>query len=115
MFTVVQLSCNLGRVHGPRLRTVLRGLRSVDCALLTVFGGLCFVDRALRPAGVPDPRSKRSSGLRPPRSPQLLAVLVRHLGQHEPKVRMHLDATAARGIFQRQGLSKVGHIDTDVL
>ena len=40
-------------------------------------------------------------------------TLLRDLGQHEPKVRMHLDATAARGIVERKGLSKVRHIDTD--
>ena len=42
-------------------------------------------------------------------------LLLRDLGQHEPTVRMHLDATAARGIIEQKGLSKVRHIDTDVL
>ena len=28
---------------------------------------------------------------------------------------MHLDATAAKGIIDRRGLSKVRHIETDVL
>ena len=41
-------------------------------------------------------------------------TLLRKLGQHEPKVRMHLDATAARGIIERKGLSKVRHIDTEI-
>ena len=42
-------------------------------------------------------------------------TLLRDLGQYEPKVRMHLRAAAARGIIERKGLSKVRHIDTDVL
>ena len=33
------------------------------------------------------------------------------LGQHVPKVRMHLDATAALGKVERKGLGKVRHID----
>ena len=42
-------------------------------------------------------------------------TLLRDLDQYEPKVRMHLDATAARGSNERKGFSKVRHIDTDVL
>ena len=41
-------------------------------------------------------------------------ALLRDLGQHEPKVHLHLDATSARGITERKGLSTVRHIDTDV-
>ena len=42
-------------------------------------------------------------------------TLLRDLGQHEPKVRVHLGATAVRRRFERKGLSKVRHIDTYVL
>ena len=34
-------------------------------------------------------------------------TLLRDLGQYEPNIRMHLDATAARGIIERKDLSKV--------
>ena len=33
-------------------------------------------------------------------------ALLRDLGPHGPKVRMHSDATAARGIVEQKGLSK---------
>ena len=33
----------------------------------------------------------------------------------ETLTRIHMDATAAKGIIERKGLSKVRHIDTDVL
>ena len=44
-----------------------------------------------------------------------VCALLRDFGEGVPLVRMHVDATAANGITERKGLSKVRHIDTDVL
>ena len=44
-----------------------------------------------------------------------VSTMLKDLGVVEPKIRMHLDATAAKGIVERKGLSKVRHIDIDVL
>ena len=43
-----------------------------------------------------------------------VSTLLRDLGEAETKVRMHFDATAARGIVERTGLSKVRHVETDI-
>ena len=43
-----------------------------------------------------------------------MSTLIKDLGS-EVGVQMHVDATAAKGIIERQGLSKVRHIDTNVL
>ena len=44
-----------------------------------------------------------------------VCTLLRDFGEGDPLVRMHADATAAKGLIERKGLSKVCHIDTDVL
>ena len=44
-----------------------------------------------------------------------VSTLLRDLGEPAPKVRMHLDATAAKGIIERKGLSKVRHVEVDIL
>ena len=43
------------------------------------------------------------------------ATLLKYLGVAGVKARMHLDATAAKGIIEGRGLNKVRHIETDVL
>ena len=42
-------------------------------------------------------------------------TLLKDLGIAGVKARMHLDATAAKGIIERRGLHKVGHIETDLI
>ena len=42
-------------------------------------------------------------------------TLLRDFGEANPRVRLHIDASAAKGIVERKGLSKVRHIDVDVL
>ena len=42
-------------------------------------------------------------------------TLLKDLGVAGVKARMHLDATAAKGIIERRGFNKVRHIETDVL
>ena len=44
-----------------------------------------------------------------------VCTMLSDLGVARPKVRMHIDANAAKGIIERKGLSKVRHLDTDVL
>ena len=44
-----------------------------------------------------------------------ISSLLRDLGDSECKVKMHLDASAAIGIIERQGLNRVRHIDVGVL
>ena len=41
--------------------------------------------------------------------------MIRDSVEGDSPVRIHFDATAAKGITERKGLSKVRHIDTDVL
>ena len=43
-----------------------------------------------------------------------LATLYKDLGMHT-EVRVHMDASAAKGIIERRGLSRVRHLDVDVL
>ena len=43
-----------------------------------------------------------------------MATLYHDFGQ-EVKLQMHIDALAAKGIIERQGLSKVRHIDVNIL
>ena len=42
-------------------------------------------------------------------------MLLKDLGIAGVKARMHLDATAAKGMSERRGLNKARHIETDVL
>ena len=44
-----------------------------------------------------------------------VCTLLKDVGEGDPLVRMHADATAAKGIIERKGLSKVRHIDGDGL
>ena len=44
-----------------------------------------------------------------------VATLLKDLSVTEPKVRMHVDATAAKGIIERKGLNKLRHVETDIL
>ena len=44
-----------------------------------------------------------------------MTTLVRDLGGEEMQIQLHLDAMAAKGIVERRGLSKVRHIDVNVL
>ena len=44
-----------------------------------------------------------------------VSTLLRDLGEDEIRVRMHLGAAAARGIVERKGVSKVRHVETDIL
>ena len=41
--------------------------------------------------------------------------LLKDLGIDGVKVRMHVDATAAKGVIERRGMGKVRHIELDVL
>ena len=43
-----------------------------------------------------------------------LSTLLQDLGQ-ESQIRLHVDAAAAKGIIERKGLSKVRHLDVNVL
>ena len=40
---------------------------------------------------------------------------LRDFGEANPRVRLHIDASAAKGIVERKGLGKVRHIEVDVL
>ena len=42
-------------------------------------------------------------------------TLLRDLGEDQVKLKMHIDATAARGIIERKGLGRVRHVRTDIL
>ena len=42
-------------------------------------------------------------------------TLLRDLGESDPKVRMHVDATAAKGVIERKGIGKLRHIELDIL
>ena len=44
-----------------------------------------------------------------------LATLRNNLGGGDIKIRMHIDASAAKSLIERKGLSKVRHLDVDVL
>ena len=44
-----------------------------------------------------------------------VSTLLKDLGETSPSIRMHVDATAAKGIIERKGLNKLRHIDLDVL
>ena len=44
-----------------------------------------------------------------------VSTLLKEFGERDPKVRMHIDASAAKGIIERKGLNKLRHIDLDVL
>ena len=44
-----------------------------------------------------------------------LAALASELGYDDMKIRVHMDASAAMGLIERKGLSKVRHIEVDVL
>ena len=44
-----------------------------------------------------------------------VSTLLKDVGESDPKVRMHMDASAAKGIIERKGLNKIRHIDVDVL
>ena len=43
-----------------------------------------------------------------------MGTLYRDLGR-EMKTRVHMDASAAKGIIERKGISKIRHLHTDVL
>ena len=42
-------------------------------------------------------------------------TLIKDLGGSQLQIQLHLDATAAKGIVERRGLSKVRHVDVNVL
>ena len=42
-------------------------------------------------------------------------TLLKDLAVIDPRVRMHVDATAAKGIIERKGMNKLRHIETDIL
>ena len=42
-------------------------------------------------------------------------TLLKDFGEVNPHVRMHFDATAAKGIIERRGLYKLRHIELDIL
>ena len=44
-----------------------------------------------------------------------MSTLNKDLGGSELQIQLHLDATAAKGIIERRGLSKVRHVDVHVL
>ena len=44
-----------------------------------------------------------------------VSTLLRDLGELAAEVRMHIDATAAKGIIERRGLNKLRHIELDIL
>ena len=44
-----------------------------------------------------------------------VSTLLKDLGEVTPHIRMHLDATVAKGIVERRGLSKLRHIDLDII
>ena len=44
-----------------------------------------------------------------------MGTLIKDLGGAEVQIQLHLDAAAAKGIVERRGLSKVRHIDVNVL
>ena len=44
-----------------------------------------------------------------------MCTLIKDLGGEELQIELHLDATAAKGIIERRGLSKVRHVDVNVL
>ena len=44
-----------------------------------------------------------------------MSTLLKDFGETSPSIRMHVDATAAKGIIERKGLNKLRHIDLDVL
>ena len=45
----------------------------------------------------------------------LFGTLLKDLGEDRPNIRMHIDASAAKGIIERRGLSKLRHIELDIL
>ena len=44
-----------------------------------------------------------------------VTTLLKDLSVTDPRVRMHIDATAAKGIIERKGLNKLRHVETDIL
>ena len=44
-----------------------------------------------------------------------VSTLLKDLGETSSSIRMHVDATAAKGIIERKVLNKLRHIDLDVL
>ena len=44
-----------------------------------------------------------------------MCTLIKNLRVEEMQIELHLDATAAKGIIERRGLSKVRHVDVNVL
>ena len=44
-----------------------------------------------------------------------VCTLLKDFGETNPQARLHIDASAAKGIVERKGLGKVRHIDVDVL
>ena len=44
-----------------------------------------------------------------------VCTLLGDFGQSQPQARLHIDASAAKGIVERKGLGKVRHIDVDIL
>ena len=44
-----------------------------------------------------------------------VSTLLKDLGEVSPQFRMHVDATAAKGIIERKGLNKLRHIELDIL